>query len=226
MPAWIKYDKGHKFEGTRLTYIEDVPVTKGSRKARMSCDCGGEIVTKISSVKHLETKSCGCLKLETCTNLNKKHGKYLTHEYMVWESMKARCYNQNIRSFPDYGGRGIKVCSAWTDTETGFTQFLEDMGCAPEGLTIDRIDVNGGYEPNNCRWADATTQMYNQRKRRDNSSGRTGVQKRVYATGNVVYVADISCKRVAYRLGTYKTFEEAVKAREEAELKYYGYIKE
>jgi hypothetical protein len=78
--------------------------------------------------------------------------------------MQDRCYNPNLRSWKNYGERGIKVCARWLDKENGFKNFVEDMGLRPRGKSLDRIDVNGDYSPENCRWADAKTQRHNQRR--------------------------------------------------------------
>lgn len=80
--------------------------------------------------------------------------------YSVWQSMRNRCNNPNHKQWRDYGGRGIKICSRWND----FHAFVDDMGPRPEGCQIDRIDVDGDYEPSNCRWVDRKTQQRNQRR--------------------------------------------------------------
>lgn len=85
-------------------------------------------------------------------------------EYRTLQSMKQRCYNPKYPAYKNYGGRGIKVCERWLDIKNGFKNFLEDMGEKPKGLSIDRINNNGNYEPNNCRWADVYTQLKNRRK--------------------------------------------------------------
>lgn len=84
-------------------------------------------------------------------------------EHNSWMSMKQRCYLPSAAGYKNYGGRGIKVCERWLEPKLGFKNFLEDMGERPDGCTLDRIDVNGDYCPENCRWADAKTQCRNKR---------------------------------------------------------------
>lgn len=92
------------------------------------------------------------------------HAVGKTRTYNSWEAMKNRCLNPNHDKYDYYGGRGITICAAWT-SKTGFVTFLRDMGARPEGMTLDRIDPDGHYEPLNCRWADAKTQASNKRNR-------------------------------------------------------------
>jgi hypothetical protein len=98
-------------------------------------------------------KGCGCLRDHRAT-----HRMHLTPTWRTWRAMLNRCSNPNWHAFDRYGGRGIKVCARWHK----FEDFFADMGERPEGRTIDRIDVDGNYEPGNCRWADAKTQSLNQ----------------------------------------------------------------
>jgi hypothetical protein len=144
---------------------------------------------------------------------------YKGKEYTSWDSMKNRCNSTGNIRWEEYGGRGISYDPLWED----FYNFYKDMGKAPEGTTLDRIDVNGNYCKDNCRWTTTSVQSFNQRQRKTNTSGRTGVD---YITRKKRWRAVITYQYKNYHLGYFKTFEEAVSAREEAELQYYGFIKE
>ena len=118
------------------------------------CDCGAKTIKNLNMVKIRQTRSCGCLKLK------RTHGLRRHPLYGTWFSMMGRCYSKTNSSFMNYGGRGIKVCQRWHDIKN----FIDDIGEKKIGLSIDRIDVNGDYEPNNVRWADSKTQCGNMRK--------------------------------------------------------------
>lgn len=174
------------------------------------CDCGGEKELYGSVIKSGKTKSCGCLT---------RHGMTGTRVYNIWLGMKERCYYENGTTYQEYGGRGIKVCDRWLEKYKGFPNFLEDMGDCREGMTLDRIDVNGDYCPENCRWADLSTQIYNQRKSKSNTSGVVGVH---WDKRTEKWMAFITCNKERIFLGLFEIFEDACQARADAEIKYFG----
>jgi hypothetical protein len=130
------------------------------------CDCGTETVVPTSSLRTESTKSCGCYRLEVLRTGSITHGQSRTPEHYTYCHMKSRCLNPKNRGYKNYGGRGIQVCERWKGLD-GFANFLADVGPKPgQRYSIDRIDVNGHYEPGNVRWALPKVQGQNKRSTR------------------------------------------------------------
>lgn len=164
--------KGDKYN--RLTAIEFHHRGKNSQQYWLfKCDCGNKKVLCASAVKHGDTKSCGCLKIEKARERGKIQGKIKIHGmsktaiYNLWANMRDRCNNSNSEHYKDYGARGIKVCNRWQG-KNGFQNFYKDIGKKrpSKEYSLDRIDGNKNYSLSNCRWATAQEQMDNRRDNR------------------------------------------------------------
>lgn len=157
----VKDITGQKFD--RLTVIKYLYTSKYHKAVWLcKCDCGNFYKANTGNLTSGNTKSCGCLVKE---GNNKSHGKTNTKLYNVWCAMKQRCYYENDKRYKNYGGRGIAVCSEWLNDFMAFYKWSIDNGYR-DNLTIDRIDVDGNYEPNNCRWITMKQQLRNTTRNR------------------------------------------------------------
>lgn len=216
--------KGGQLQGKRfgrlvvskLDHRREFPSRQKTNIWQCTCDCGNVILVQQSNLTTAggHTESCGCVLVDMKTT----HGMNESVEYKVYYSMRSRCLDEKHKAFKNYGGRGIQV--EWDS----FESFYEDMGKRPSDKhTVERVDVNGNYSKENCVWPDdSSLQSFNQRLMKNNKSGKTGV----FLRGDGRWVASISFKRKSTYLGLFSSFEDAVKAREESEIKYYGFTKE
>lgn len=199
---------GEKFG--RLTVVRKAENT-GRRVVWVCiCDCGKETVTFGYDMKTGKTMSCGCLRAELMT----KHGMYKTRFYSVWANMVSRCAN---KSNEYYGGRGITVCDRWEN----FLNFKEDMYesyqehakmYGEKNTTIERVDVNGNYEPDNVTWRTMQEQIVNRRPNKNNTSGHVGIG---WVAGRDKWRARVTVNGKEHHLGLFDDVNEAVLARED-----------
>lgn len=128
---------------------------------RCRCECGAEHTVRSDYLVSGRSRDCGCVRAgETAARYAERSGKNSDPTYRCWVNMKRRCLNRNDPSFQSYGAKGVTVCEEWKNS---FEAFLADMGPRPQGMSIDRIDSGGNYEPDNCRWATVWTQNVNRR---------------------------------------------------------------
>lgn len=180
-----------------LVVIERVENLNKKTRWKCICDCGNYKNVLSNHLKSGAITNCGCIKSKQISKANTKHGLSNSRIYRIYNHMKDRCYRKNDKRYKDYGGRGIKICKEWIEKENGFMNFYNwamNNGY-DENLTIDRIDVNGNYEPDNCRWSTMIQQCNNTRKNRYYEyNGET----HTLAEWGRIY--NISCKIIRYRI--------------------------
>lgn len=216
--------KGQRFG--KLKVVEFSHVNKwGAKTYKCICDCGEYTKVNLSHLRAGSTKSCGCLRSESRKGVPLSHGKTYSRLYYIWDNMIQRCTNENNKYYHNYGGRGISVCSSWLNS---FESFYEDVSNdyyahkeahGEDNTTINRIDVNGNYEPSNVNWATRSTQSAYQRTPKTNTSGFKGVN---YRKDRKKWRAFITKEGKTYNLGSFDDKEDAKLARLEAEKELYG----
>ena len=156
--------KGHRFG--KLIVVGEFKVIGKVSYWLCRCDCGNSKFVRMGNLTSGNSTTCGCIQKIINAERGRKqlttHGMTKSREFKTWQSIQQRCYNKNDDHYKNYGGRGIKVCSRWIDS---FLNFYDDMGRRPEGKSIDRINNDGDYTPENCKWSTPKEQRNNQRPR-------------------------------------------------------------
>ncbi len=190
-----------KLVAVKSYYDKDKKVTLWECK----CDCGNTCYVRANRLVHGRTKSCGCLRKDSNLKNKTTHGMAHTRIYNAWHSMKARCYNPTNHNYHRYGGRGISVCDEWKDSFESFYEWATSNGYSDD-LTLDRVDNNGNYCPDNCRWV--TTKVQNNNREVSINityNGKTQNLSQWCKELNLPYM------RIYQRLVTYGfSFEEAI----------------
>lgn len=191
--------------------IEDLgmiyPTEKSKQKRRFGaykCGfCGTNFKANTYEISIGNTKSCGCYRKKVSSESNKTHGLVGTRLYNIWSQIKDRTLNLKNKNYGDYGGRGITICDEWLDIQNFYTWAMSNG--YSDGLSIDRIDNNGNYCPENCRWATQIVQSRNQRIQKNNKSGYRGVS---YPKGEDKYRAQITVNNKSIYIGSFLTAVE------------------
>lgn len=192
----------------KLTVIKAAGYSiKGNAMWECLCDCGNVRDIKSYNLRKGLSKSCGCVRIT--------HNMTNTPTYSIWSGMRQRCNNIKGDKYHYYGGRGIAVCGSWLK----FENFFKDMGECPKGLTLERIDNSKGYSPDNCKWATRSEQNRNQRLKKTNKTGVSGV---FWNKKNQKYQVAIKKNYKQHYIGQFVSLEQAFNARKEAEQKYWG----
>lgn len=197
-----------ELEGKKFNFLT-VLYYYGNKKWLCRCDCGNLVKVVSTELKKGTTKSCGCWKKKYNKQCRTKHGQFQSKLHTVWGNMKRRCYNENCKMYSTYGGRGISVCDEWKNDFKNFYDWSMANGYdenAERGqCTLDRIDVNGNYEPSNCRWVENKVQQNN---RRDNRIIEYKGEK--YTLTQICEKFSLDSRNISWRLRNGWTDKEAI----------------
>ena len=192
------------------------------RKTTWMCECSRGDIREYQGDNLASGNSTCCV---NCRKENRiihgeaRRGSKSSNTYNSWHSMKNRCTDENCQHYGNYGGRGITYTTSWED----FVSFKADMGDCPEGYTLERMNVNGNYNKDNCKWATRSEQSYNRRKSNKNTSGVEGVSFRKDTNKWDVY---INKEGLRIRGGCFENLEDAIEKRRGLEIEFYGEIKD
>ena len=177
----------------------------------LKCDCGKELILGESKFYNANKpkKSCGCMEFK-----QNKLSKIYPRLFNIWNNMKSRCYRNDSINYSRYGAKGVDVCDEWLENFESFLFWAKNNGYE-ENLTLDRINNSKGYNPNNCRWVDYYVQAENRGLSIKNKTGKTGVFKKRNS-----FISYMMRKGIRVNLGSFKTLDEAINARLEAERQY------
>ncbi|NJL52685.1 MAG: AP2 domain-containing protein [Hydrococcus sp. SU_1_0] len=209
----------------RLTVIKEVEpyISPNGNKAfrwLCKCECGTEKEIQLSNLRSGTTTSCGCYQKEKVAETKTTHGLRKHPLYKIWIAIKQRTTNPKCKAYPYYGGRGISMYEPWLNAPELFIDYIEsNLGDKLSSkYSIDRINNDGNYEPNNLRWATRTVQKINQRVNNRNTSGITGVY---WAKASEKWIAQIRINKKAIHLGLFSNINDAIAARLKAEEIYH-----
>ena len=204
----------------RLIAVEYDKSVKGKSYWMCKCECGEMKSIALNSLTSGKTLSCGCLRNERVAAKCTTHGMSKTRLHKEWRGIKYRCLNPNSTRYRYYGGRGIMICDEWKESFVSFMEWSNKNGY-DDSLTIDRIDNNGNYEPNNCRWTTQLQQGHNRNLFSNNKSGYSGV---CWAKDRNKWRVTIINNGERINIGSFVNKDDAIKARKQAEEHYWGVI--
>lgn len=194
----------------------------GKKTATWICECScGNTTEKIgNNLRRGHVRSCGCISGQMRVESSGSHGKTNHYLHKTWSGIKTRCFNSRDKSYKHYGGRGITMFEGWIDNFQAFYEYIiNNLGERPNKHTLDRIDVEGNYEPGNIRWATSTIQSINRRRTSTKVSGRIGVN---WCKRSNKWKVHISIKNQYIHLGYFDNKEDAIATRLAAEIKHHN----